>query len=236
MFPIDAQEWRQWSNPYPNTARHGLLLEDLTTQQRDAALALVRACMSAPGFEAARNMMRVNENLAEITGRWEDFGEWLYWISIMGRPSHDQPWGWQLDGHHLNINFFVFGDQVILSPVFMGAEPLKIETGKYANDEIEVFRDEGLRALDFVRSLNGQQRSKAILFPSALPKDLPPERVHGFDNHICAGAMNDNIVLPYEGVAFEELSKPQRERLLELTEVYVGQLNPDHARIKMNEI
>ena len=26
--------------------------------------------------------------------------EWRYYLSIFGQPGGDNPWGWQLDGHH----------------------------------------------------------------------------------------------------------------------------------------
>jgi len=37
----------------------------------------------------------------------------FYWITIMGDPFRKtEPWGWQMDGHHLIINLFWFlGDQ-----------------------------------------------------------------------------------------------------------------------------
>ena len=40
---------------------------------------------------------------------------------MMGIPTADGPWGWQLDGHHLVINFFVLGDQVVMTPAFWAA-------------------------------------------------------------------------------------------------------------------
>ncbi len=42
----------------------------------------------------------------------------------MGTPSATEPWGWQLDGHHLIINYFVLGDQVVMTPSFFGSEPV----------------------------------------------------------------------------------------------------------------
>lgn len=42
----------------------------------------------------------------------------------MGTPSDTEPWGWQLDGHHLVINGFVPGDQVVMTPT-LGSEPVK---------------------------------------------------------------------------------------------------------------
>jgi hypothetical protein len=42
---------------------------------------------------------------------------------IFGTPSVDGPWGWQLYGHHLCVNIFILGEEMIISPVFIGAEP-----------------------------------------------------------------------------------------------------------------
>jgi len=51
------------------------------------------------------------------TERDDEYGEWLYWLSVMGTPSADEPWGWQLDGHHLIINCFILKDQMVLTPI-----------------------------------------------------------------------------------------------------------------------
>ncbi|HZR63972.1 MAG TPA: IS110 family transposase [Terriglobales bacterium] len=50
-------------------------------------------------------------------------GEWLYYIQIYGKPSAIEPWGWKLEGHHAIINYFVLGDQVVMTPLFIGSEP-----------------------------------------------------------------------------------------------------------------
>ena len=42
---------------------------------------------------------------------------------IFGTPSVDAPWGWQLYGHHLCVNIFILGEEMIISPIFIGAEP-----------------------------------------------------------------------------------------------------------------
>ena len=76
--------------------------------------------------------MRLNETVMEMTGRLAEYGEDLYWVSIMGHPSATEPWGWQIDGHHLIINYFVLGDQVVMTPTFLGSEPVHATGGKYA--------------------------------------------------------------------------------------------------------
>jgi uncharacterized protein DUF3500 len=58
--------------------RHGLLLDELTTEQQQAVLDILRASFSAAGFQNARDIMQLNEHAAELTGRHDEFGEWLY--------------------------------------------------------------------------------------------------------------------------------------------------------------
>jgi len=93
-FPVDADEWREWCNVHIYLMRHGLLLEDLAPTQRFAALELLRASLSDRGFDDVRDVMRFNEVLAEITGSVDEYGEWLYFLSIFGTPSDTEPWGW----------------------------------------------------------------------------------------------------------------------------------------------
>jgi len=44
LFPIDATEWRQWSNIHPTLMRHGMPLFEMTDRQRDHAFAPLRFC------------------------------------------------------------------------------------------------------------------------------------------------------------------------------------------------
>ncbi|NIO11954.1 MAG: DUF3500 domain-containing protein, partial [Deltaproteobacteria bacterium] len=63
--------------------------------RRELALSILRASLSPAGFETARNVMKLNDTVREMTGSGEEYGEWLYWLSIMGIPSSTEPWGWQ---------------------------------------------------------------------------------------------------------------------------------------------
>ena len=141
-FAIGDEAWRMWSNIHPWLMRHGVCLADLSSDQREAALGLLRASMSATGYRSARDVMKLNEHALEITGKPEEYGEWLYWISIFGMPSPDEPWGWQIDGHHLNVNCFVLGDQLVLTPNFMGSEPVLARFGKYTGTRVFAAEEE----------------------------------------------------------------------------------------------
>ncbi len=130
---IDSVNWRRWQNAHPYMFRHGLHLTGMRDASRQAALTLVRESMSASGYTAARNIMKLNEHVRELTGRNEEYGEWHYFLSMFGDAvGGPTPWGWQIDGHHLIINCFVLGDQIVMTPNFLGSEPVFAKSGKYA--------------------------------------------------------------------------------------------------------
>ena len=167
-FAIGDEAWRMWCNIHPWVMRHGVCLADLGHDQREAGLALLRESMSEAGYHSARDIMRLNEHALEITGKPEEYSEWFYWVSIFGNPSPDEPWGWQIDGHHLNINCFVLGDQLVLTPAFMGSEPVLARFGKYAGTRVFAAEEEHGHAL--MRALSADERQRATV-----GKDLPGE-------------------------------------------------------------
>jgi hypothetical protein len=233
-FDLDGAEWMQWFNVHPFVMRHGALLEEMTAMQREAALGILAATLSATGFETARDVMRLNETIGEMTDSWEEYGEWLYWMSIFGTPSADQPWGWQIDGHHLNINCFVLGDQIVMTPTFMGSEPVEAPSGKYVG--IRVFADEERQGLELIRSLTPPQRERAIISHTVNSTELTEGRFRGPDGRIQGGAFRDNLRLPYEGLRCDDLSPAQESLLLSLVETYTGRMQPDHAALKLAEV
>jgi hypothetical protein len=221
LFPADSDAWRAWSNIHPYLMRHGVCLSDLGDAQRTAALTLVRESLSASGFTTARNVMKLNEHIRELTGRSEEYGEWYYWLSIFGTPSKDQPWGWQIDGHHLIINCFALGDQIVLTPNFMGSEPVFAASGQYAGTR--VFEEEEAKGFALMRALSPVQRQEATI-----SAELPVE--------VFAAAYRDNLTLDYQGIRYNRLTADQQALLLDLIGVYVGRIRPGHAEIRLDEV
>ena len=221
LFAVETDEWRKWSNIHRTLMRHGTPLFEMTDVQRDRAFALLRETLSTQGFETARDIIRLNETVMEMTGRFDEYGEDLYWFSIMGTPSVTEPWGWQIDGHHLNINTLVLGDQMVVTPTFLGSEPVYAQSGKYAGTR--VFKAEEEQGLAVIRALSAGQRNKAVL-----AVDLPREPF--------TTAFRDNLELRYEGIPYDELSSSQRDLLVGLVEVHVGRIRSVHAAIKMAEV
>jgi len=221
LFPVDTDQWRKWSNIHPTLLRHGTALFEMSDSQRDCAFALLRESLSQRGFEEALDIMHLNETVLELTGRLDEYGEDLYWLSIMGTPSATEPWGWQCDGHHLIINYFVRGDQVVVTPTFLGAEPVHAKSGKYAG--VRAFKGDEDRGLTLFRALSESQRVKTVIAPETSGEDFTT-------------AFRDNLVLDYKGIRTGELSSAQHELLLGLVEYHVGRMRDGHAQVKMDEI
>src|SRR5437899_10279682 len=134
----------------------------MSDAQREAGIALLKAGLSAKGLKLTRDIMRLNYTLGELNNNdFDQYGDWRYHITVMGKPSPTQPWGWQLDGHHAIINYFVMGDQVVMTPFFAGSEPVIAPSGKYKG--LAVLQDEQAYGLAMIKALNDDQRTTAIL-------------------------------------------------------------------------
>jgi hypothetical protein len=166
--------------------------------------------------------MRLNETLAELTNDHVFLGEWQYCITIMGRPSATEPWGWQFSGHHAIINYFVLGDQVVVTPLFLGSEPVRATSGKYKG--LVILQREQNDGLEMLRALADTQRQQAILSFSKT------------GNNNLTEAFKDNVVLDYAGIRGKDLTAPARSRLRDLVHLYVSNIDDGHARIKMQEV
>ncbi len=221
MFPIDDVQWRKWMNQH-FYLRQGISMQEITEAQRELAFGLMRTSLSTRGFELTRNVMRLNETLAELANDPIFLGEWLYFITIMGRPSATEPWGWQFSGHHAIINFFVLGDQVVMTPLFVGSEPVRATSGKYKG--VVILQEEQKDGLELVRALPAAQQKKAII-------DFSKS-----GNNNLTEAFKDNVVLDYAGIQGKDLEGPVRKQLRDLAGLYVSNMDDGHARVKMSEV
>jgi hypothetical protein len=222
VFPVDDPEWRKWMNQ-SFYLRQGMGFADMTPAQREAAFGLLGASLSARGLRLSRDIMRLNHTLGELNGDdFEAYGEWLYWITVMGEPSATEPWGWQLDGHHLVINYFVLGDQVVMTPLFVGSEPVTALAGKYRGTSI--LQEEQAAGLALMRALTPGQQAAARLAAAKT------------GNNTLTEAFRDNVVLDFAGAPVRGFTPAQRRQLLALAGLFVGNLRDGHARVKMEEV
>jgi hypothetical protein len=233
-FAVDADQWRQWQNTELYVEDCGLRLDEVPDALRQAVMNVLRASLSAQGYETTRNVMRMNRFLGDLVGCPAVLGEWSYTFGLFGLPSEREPWGWQLFGHHLSLNCFVLGRQMVLTPAFLGAEPSNADHGPFAG--IDLFEDEERGGLALLRSLSPAQQRQAIVAHSMVGGDLPPGRRHFADNLHLAGAYQDNRVIPYEGLRGCALSREQQRALLDLVSAYVAPLPPGPHKARMREI
>ena len=222
VFGVDDDEWRKWMNQH-FYVRQGVSFKEMSEAQRESAFGLLRASLSAKGLKLTRDVMKLNHTLGELNNNdFEQYGEWLYHLTVMGQPSATEPWGWQLDGHHMIVNYFVLGDQVVMTPFFTGSEPVTAKAGKFAGTTI--LQDEQAAGLAMINSLDDGQRKKAII------------EVSKAGNNNLAEAWKDNVVVNYAGVPANELSPAQRERLVGLVKLFVDNMDEGHAKVRMDEV
>ncbi len=221
MFPVEDVQWRKWMNQH-FYARAGISFAEMSEAQRDAAFGLMHTSLSAKGFELTRNVMRLNETLAELADEHVFLGEWLYFVTIMGKPSATEPWGWQLSGHHAIVNYFVLGDQVVMTPLFLGSEPVRATSGKYKG--VVILQQEQNDGLQMLRGLTDAQQKQAVLNFSKT------------GNNNLTEAFKDNVVLDYAGLRANDMESAARRRLRDLVQLYVSNMDDGHTRVKMNEV
>ncbi|MGD8329148.1 MAG: DUF3500 domain-containing protein [Acidobacteriota bacterium] len=220
QYPVDDDEWRKWQNVH-RYDRQGMSRRAMNDAQNQAAFGLLQASLSATGYRKARDIMTLNGVLADLVDNHEEYGEDLYFFTVMGEPSDTDPWGWQLDGHHLVINYFVLGDQVVMTPTFMGSEPVAAESGPHAG--LRVFGPEETRGLAMIRALSPEQQAAAIVSQEPI-------------GQVLTAAFRDNYELRYEGLRASEMDAVQRQTLLNLVREYVGNMDDGHAALRMAEI
>jgi len=220
-YPVDHDEWRNWANIH-RFPREGLSLSEMNEGQRRQAYGLLRAGLSAKGYKTSRDIMRLNHHLAELVENFDAYGEHLYWFIVFGDPSLAKPWGWQIEGHHLIINYFVLGDQIVMTPTFMGSEPVTANSGKYKG--VSVFQDEQNLGLRFIQSLPPEQQRAAIIGPKKGRSENLSEM------------FKDNITVPFQGLAASALSQSHRDRLMDLIGLYVGNQRDEHAAVNLKDV
>lgn len=222
VFGVEADEWRKWMNQH-FYRRQGVGFDEMSEGQKEAAFGLLAASLSAKGLKLSQDIMKLNYTLGEMSNHnFAELDETLYYLTVMGTPSASEPWGWQIDGHHLIVNYFVLGDQVVMSPAFFGSEPVVAREGKYRG--LSILQEEQNRGLALINALPEAQRRLAILDPVKT------------GNKNVGEAFRDNVVLDYAGAPAKEFPAAQRRELLSLIGLYAGNMRNGHAKVKMAEV
>lgn len=226
-YAVDAPEWQSWANPEFMQHDTGLRLDELEPPVRDAALGVVEASLSPQGFELVRNLMRINGFLGDLVELPLLMNEFSYNFALYGEPSGTEPWGWQLFGHHAALNCLVAGTQLVVSPVFMGAEPDMIDAGPHRG--VKVFKERIALARQLMGALPAQLRAGATVYASMVDAAMPEGRLHPGDERHLGGCFQDNRVIPCEGIPVRDMPPEARELLDAVVDDFIAYL-PDGPR------
>jgi len=212
VLPFGSEERFNWH--YVPRRRQGVSLKEMSPAQKQAAHELLRAGLSARGYEKAGGVLELEGILRDLeTFGWGRDPE-LYFLSIFGTPSREREWGWRFEGHHLSLNFTAApGARVGATPAFLGANPAKVERGVRSGWRVLAAEEDLARKL--LASLDPGRRSRAVIAASP-PADIlmaPRRRTPPEPKGLPASAMT--------GV--------QRELLMALIGEYVGNMRPDVA-------
>jgi hypothetical protein len=193
----DAERVRwHWTTPggFP---RNGLPLREMNPEQRALALALLRASVSAAGYQKALDIISLQRELGNDPE--------LYYVTVFGSPGSTDPWGWRFEGHHLSRHLTIVGEQVAATPFFNGAWPNVTDAGLRA-----MAREEDA-ARELVNSLDDGTRATAIFQARTLT------------NHV---TQNQPYVSPLDpvGIPVGEITSDQRKLVLEIIQTYLGVL------------
>ncbi|MGY3379983.1 hypothetical protein ACVWYS_001940 [Arthrobacter sp. TE12231] len=227
-YDVDAHEWQSWANPEFMQHDTGLRLDELDLDVRELILAVLQVSLSPAGLELVRNLMRINGFLGELVELPGLMNEYSYNFALYGEPSETAPWGWQLFGHHVALNVLVAGTQLVVSPVFLGAEPDSIDAGPHRG--VKVFKERIALARRLTASLPRPLRDKATVFAHMQDPAMPEGRLHPGDERHLAGCFQDNRVIPYEGIPVSAMPAAARTILDELVEDFIALL-PDGPRM-----
>jgi hypothetical protein len=233
VFEFGGTQTTGWSNlPTGIFQRKGLRLGDLTTPQREAALALVAAALSRSGYEKVVNIMNADETLKNAGGGRTGgrqggggrgggirFGADEYYLALLGAPSVSAPWLIQFGGHHLAINVTVVGDGSVLTPSLPATQPARYVLN---GQTIRPLGNENDKGFALINALDAAQQKQAIL---------------GYQvSDLVLGPGADGKVIQPEGILASALSPSQQGLLLDVIHEWVGILNDEAATAKMAEI
>lgn len=215
----DSEEKSKWTNTPPRGPQGGVRLGDCDDKQLQAACDLLRTVMSQQGYEKARNIMLADDMLLRNGQPRAGFGAENFWLAVFGEPSAKSPWAIQLDGHHVAINLSFRGEQVGMSPSFIGTQPKAI---KYAGKGIEVMKGESAVAYKLINTLSDEQKRIAIISKKR--------------GGIATAAGKDGVVPKPVGFPCKGFDKKQRALLKDLLKEFVGDLPEPYAGKRLAQL
>jgi hypothetical protein len=203
------------------STRKGLPIEEMSAEQKEAALALLKAGTSSDGYTKATTIMSLEAVLHDLekNGAMVRNPGW-YFFTIFGKPSKTGKWGWRVEGHHLALNFVIEDGKVVAStPAFFGANPAEIKAG--ARKGLRTLPEAEDLARELFKSLDDKQRKIAF-------QDKQFEEIE-------QGMAAPNVGEP-KGLPGAKMSDAQKKTLKKLLQSYADRMPPEIADVEMKQV
>jgi hypothetical protein len=226
VFPFDDKERTNWDfvplqDKDKKPTRKGLRLEEMSAEQKAAALALVKAGTSKTGYTQATTIMSLEAILHELEKGGTNIRnpEW-YFFTIFGKPGKDEKWGWRVEGHHLSLNFVIDKGQVTAeTPAFFGANPADVKAGDKKGTRI--LAESELLAQELFAALDADQKKVALQ-----SKQFPEIK-----SHSTAPAGGDPV-----GLAVAKMTDKQKGVMQKLVESYANRMPAEVATYELDRV
>jgi hypothetical protein len=208
QYDYNSDERFNWA--FVPKSRNGISFEAMDQGQKNAVLLLIKASLSAEGYNKARAVITLEGILREVEGRGSNDNyrdPRKYFLTIFGQPSATEPWGWRLEGHHLSLNFTsVQGLIESSTPSFMGSNPAVVPIG--SDKGKEVLKDETELGFQLINALPPNKLKVAVFSEKALPEI------------VSFNARKAKSLEP-KGISYKLLSDSEKKIFMDLLNVYV---------------
>lgn len=251
---FDPESPRRYWTYLPELERPGLPLRVMPDALRKLAHELITASVSMEGYAKVVSIMAMEHVrralvLASAPERAHLFDPERYCFRIFGDPGgtvagQPAPWGWQLAGHHVSLNFTVVGGYVSGTPCMFGSVP-----ASYGS--LSPLEHEEREGFAFVNGLSAEQRSRAVIWPRTPPDFatrivprigevelpdhvFPPEPDYRISDE-------DREALAYvrsgpRGIGGADLTAEQLYALVDLVARFAGRLPAEVAEAEMRRV
>ena len=206
-YSLDDEERYNWH--FTPREREGVPLKAMSEAQQEAALQLMRICLSEAGYEKAQNIRELEQVLRYVENRPPNDTRrdpMNYSFTVFGEPRAGEAWGWRVEGHHLSLNYTAIDNQIVsATPTFLGANPGRVPSGP--KEGWRVLQPEEDLGRELVTMLNEEQRSTALIAEEAYPE-------------IVTDTQRYAQIGEQEGLPYAEMTSAQQDKLVQLLDLY----------------
>jgi len=224
--PFDSEGRKLWG--YMGGSHGGVALGEQSPDERRLQDLLLREALSHTGYLK----LHAIESLEEVLERDPS----AYFMTVFGDPSGTDPWGFKLEGHHVSLNFTLQKDEFVsATPLFLGADPARVEKG--ARIGLEIFYQEEKLMRDLLGSFpDGMRRSAALR--GKTPDDVlrgpdhtelfkeregvPPGQMTGAPMGLLAKLMNQHTAVLHEELAVMSMDRYRDGDVRDLDFIWSG--------------